>query len=329
VGVLRFVLRRLFWAIPITVLVTFLVYVALRMGTDPLASYLRVNQRASDKKIQQYIETNGLYEGFGGYIRGYFQWLGGFVTGDWPRSIKGSREVWPEFRAAMFNTLRLGLVSTFLGITIGVSLGVYVALKPGSLRDSTVNTGAFVAISTPPYVSALLLQLLFAVYWSRWFGEPLFPTSGVYPPGHQGFDLGLMLKHMVLPVTVVVIQVVAVYARYMRASLLEVLNSEYMRTARAKGISERRVLVRHALRNALIPIVTVAAIDIGAILGGLIITENIFSYPGLGQFFLDAYANGDFPQMMPWMVFFTLTVIIFNLIADVSYAWLDPRIRLD
>jgi len=134
---------------------------------------------------------------------------------------------------------------------------------------------------------------------------------------------------MVLPVTVVVIQVVAVYARYMRASLLEVLTSEYIRTARAKGISERRVLVRHALRNALIPIVTVAAIDIGAILGGLIITENIFSYPGLGMFFLDAYGNGDFPQMMPWMAFFTVTVILFNLLADVSYAWLDPRIRLD
>jgi peptide/nickel transport system permease protein len=326
---LRFVLRRLFWSVPMIILVTFLVYVALRLGTDPLKSYLRVNQRASDKKIQQYIEANGLYTGVGGYLRGYFQWLTGFLTGDWPRSIKGSREVWPEFKAAMFNTLRLGLVSSFIGITIGLGLGIFVALKPGSLRDTTVNTGAFVAVSTPPYVSALLLQLVFAVYWSRWFGEPLFPTSGVYPPGHQGFDLFLMLKHMALPVFVIVIQVVAVYARYMRASLLETLNSEYMRTARAKGISERRVLVRHALRNALIPIVTVAAIDIGAILGGLIITERVFSYPGLGDFFLGAYENGDFPQLMPWMFFFTLVVIVFNLIADISYAWLDPRIRLD
>ncbi|MEY4230263.1 MAG: hypothetical protein RLZZ362_1112 [Actinomycetota bacterium] len=326
---LRFVLRRLFWSVPMIILVTFLVYVALRLGTDPVKSYLRVNQRASDKKIQQYIEANGLYTGVGGYLRGYFQWLTGFLTGDWPRSIKGSREVWPEFKAAMFNTLRLGLVASFIGITIGLCLGIFVALKPGSLRDTTVNTGAFIAVSTPPYVSALLLQLVFAVYWSRWFGEPLFPTSGVYPPGHQGFDPFLMLKHMALPVLVVVIQVVAVYARYMRASLLETLNSEYMRTARAKGISERRVLVRHALRNALIPIVTVAAIDIGAILGGLIITERIFSYPGLGDFFLGAYENGDFPQLMPWMFFFTLVVIVFNLLADVSYAWLDPRIRLD
>ena len=327
---LRFVLRRLFWVIPMTILVTFLVYVALRMGTDPLASYLRVNQRASDKKIQQYIETNGLYEGVGGYLRGYVQWLGGFITGDWPRSIKGSREVWPDFKDSMMNTLRLGITSSVIGITIGLGIGIFVALKPGSLRDSTTNTFAFIAVSTPPYVSALILQLVFAVYWQRWgFGDTaLLPTSGVYPPGHQGFDLLLMIKHMLLPVTVVVIQVIAVYARYMRASLLEVLNSEYMRTARSKGISERRVLVRHALRNALIPIVTIAAIDIGAILGGLIITENIFGYPGLGKFFLDAYGEGDFPVLMPWMFFFTVVVILFTLLADVSYAWLDPRIRL-
>jgi peptide/nickel transport system permease protein len=308
---------------------TFLVYVALRIGTDPVASYKRVNQRASAKKIQQYIEVNGLYDGFGGYIKGYFQWLGGFLTGDWPRSIKGSREVWPAFKEAMMNTLRLGITSSVIGISIGLALGVFVALKPGSLRDSATNSVAFIAVSTPPYVSALLLQLVFAVYWTRWFGEPLLPTSGVYPPGNQGFDLWLMIKHMILPITVVVIQVVAVYTRYMRASLLEVLNSEYMRTARAKGISERRVLVRHALRNALIPIATVAALDFGAILGGLIITEGIFSYPGLGDFFLTAYGNGDFPQMMPWMFFFTIVVILFNLLADVLYAVLDPRIRLD
>ena len=138
-----------------------------------------------------------------------------------------------------------------------------------------------------------------------------------------------MGKHMILPVTVVAIQVIATYARYMRASLLEVLNSDYMRTARSKGISERRVLVRHALRNALIPVVTVAAIDIGAILGGLIITEGVFSYPGMGEYFLSAYTEGDFPALMPWMVIIVSAVILFNLLADLSYAFLDPRIRLD
>ncbi|HRE00797.1 MAG TPA: ABC transporter permease, partial [Ilumatobacteraceae bacterium] len=130
-------------------------------------------------------------------------------------------------------------------------------------------------------------------------------------------------------IIVVSIQTIATYSRYMRSSLLDVVNSDYLRTARAKGISERRVLVRHALRNALVPLVTLAALDIGAIVGGLIITEGVFAYPGMGQFFLTAESNGDFPELMPWMVIITASVIIFNLLADLAYAWLDPRIKLD
>jgi peptide/nickel transport system permease protein len=325
----RFIMRRVMWAIPTLLIITFLVYVAVRIGTDPLESYKRINQRASPKKIQEYIEKNGLYEGLGGYVRGYFKWLGGFLSGDWPRTIKGNREVWPNLKDALANSIRLGGIATIVGVTIGLSIGVFAALRPGGLRDTTVNTAAFVGRSIPPYVSAVLFQLVFAVYWSQWYGEPLLPTSGVYPTGQRGFDLWLMLKHMILPVTVVAIQVIATYARYMRASLLEVLNSDYMRTARSKGISERRVLVRHAVRNALIPVVTVAAIEIGAILGGLIITEGVFSYPGMGLYFLDAYAEGDFPALMPWMVIIVSAVILFNLLADLSYAFLDPRIRLD
>jgi peptide/nickel transport system permease protein len=137
-----------------------------------------------------------------------------------------------------------------------------------------------------------------------------------------------MLKHMVLPTLVVAIQIIAVYARYMRSSLLDVLNSDFMRTARSKGISERRVLVRHGMRNALIPVVTIAALDVGAIVGGLIITENVFSYPGMGVYFLSAFGQGDFPLLMPWMVIIVASVLLFNLVADIAYAWLDPRIRL-
>ncbi|MFM8416489.1 MAG: ABC transporter permease, partial [Actinomycetota bacterium] len=274
---LRYVLRRLAWAIPTLIFVTFLVYIALRIGTDPVASYKRINPRATKAKIAQYIEVNGLDPN---YVRGYFRWLGNFVTLDWPRSIKGSREVWPQLKDALANTIRLGVAASSVGIVIGLGLGVFAALRPGGRRDVAVNTAAFVGISIPPYVSAILFQLLFAVYWSRWFGSTLFPTSGVYPPGQLGFDLGLMLKHMVLPTFVVAIQIIAVYSRYMRSSLLDVLNSEYMRTARSKGISEARVLFRHGLRNALIPVVTIAALDVGAIVGGLIITENVFSYPG-------------------------------------------------
>ena len=322
---LKYVLRRVLWAIPTLLLITFLVYVALRAGTDPLKSYLRINPRATKAKIEQYIEVNGLDPN---YVRGYWTWLRNFVSGNWPRSIKGSREVWPQLKDALANSLRLGAAATVVGIFVGIFVGVYAALKPGGRRDVAVNMSAFIGISIPPYVSAIILQLLFAVYWSRWFGSTLFPTSGVYPPGQSGFDLGLMLRHMVLPTLVVAIQIIAVYARYMRSSLLDVLNSDYMRTARSKGISERRVLVRHGMRNALIPVVTIAALDVGAIVGGLIITENVFSYPGMGVYFLSAFGQGDFPLLMPWMVIIVASVLLFNLVADIAYAWLDPRIRL-
>lgn len=322
----RFIIRRVAWSIPTLLLVTFLVYLALRIGTNPVESYKRINPRASKAKIQQYIDVNGLDPNF---VKGYFTWLKNFITGDWPRSIKGSREVWPKLKDSMANSLRLGIAATVVGISIGLFAGIFAALRPGGRRDVFINTSAFVGISIPPYISAILLQLLFAVYWQRWFGASLFPTSGVYPPGHSGFDLVLMAKHMALPTIVVAIQVIATYSRYMRSSLLDVLNSDYMRTARSKGISERRVLLKHGMRNALIPVVTIAALDAGSIVGGLIITENIFDYPGMGLYFLRSFGEGDFPLLMPWMVVIVASVLLFNLIADVSYAWLDPRIRLD
>ena len=323
---LRFATRRMVWAIPTLLLVTFLVYIALRLGTDPLQSYLRANPRATKVKIEQYKAVNGLSSN---YVLGYFDWLKNFLIFNWPRSIKGSREVWPELKDSLVNTVRLGSLATFVGVVIGLLVGMFAALKPGSRRDVAVNTVAFLGISIPPYITAVLFQLLFAVYWSRWFGSTLFPTSGVYPPGHSGFDLFLMLKHMALPTIVVAIQVIAVYSRYMRSSLLDVLNSDFMRTARSKGISERQILFRHCVRNALIPVVTIAALDIGSIIGGLIITENIFAYPGMGMYFLSAFAAGDFPLLMPWMVIVVASTLMFNLLADVSYAFLDPRIRLD
>ncbi len=327
----RFVVRRLIWAVPTLLIVTFLVYCAIRLGTDPVASYLRLNARASQAKVDQYIEDNGLYTGFGGYVKGYFQWLGGFLSGDWPNSIKGNREVWPPLKDAMANSLRLGGIAAILGIIIGCTFGVFSALKPGSMRDGGINTSALVMLSIPPFVSAVILQLVFAVYTQQWFPNATwlhFPTSGVYPPGQQGFDLVEMLRYLTLPVIVVAIQTIAIYTRYMRASLLDVLNSDFLRTARSKGVSERTVLVKHAMRNAMLPIVTLAAIDFGALFGGLIITENIFEYPGMGKFFLTAYSNGDFPELMPWMVIVVIAVILFNLLADLSYAFLDPRIRL-
>ncbi len=322
---LRFILRRLLWMIPTVIFVTFLVYVAVRIGWNPVAAYGRANPRASEEKIAQFREVNGLYEGFGGYVRGYFQWLSRFVQGpdNWSRSIKGGGDVYTPLRYSFFNTLRLAGTAAFLGISIGLFFGVVAGKRPGTWIDGLVNSIAFFVGSIPPFVSAILLQLAFAVQLG-WL-----PAAGVYPPGHSGFDPWLMSKHMVLPVIVVAVQTIGNYTRYMRASLLDVSSSDYLRTARAKGLSERQVLRRHTIRNSLIPIATVVAIDIGAILGGLIITENIFNYPGMGVFFINAANDGDFPRLMPFLVIITLSVLLFNLLADLSYAYLDPRIKLD
>ena len=325
----RFILRRVLWAIPTLFVVTFLVYCAIRFGTDPVQSYKRTNIHASAKDLARYRKLNGLYEGFGGYIRGYFEWLHHFITGPWPRTIKGRQRVWPRLKDSLANSVRLGLVASIVGIILGNMLGIFAARRPGRLRDTTVNSVALVGLSVPPFVTGFLAQLLFAIYWKRWFGKSLFPTSGIYPPGHKGFDLVLMVKFMVLPVFVVAIQSISTYARYMRSSLLDVTNADYLRTARSKGISERRVLVRHALRNALIPVTTLAFLDIGSVVGGLIITEVVFAYPGMGSYFLKAYDDGEFPKLLPWMIIVMTSVILFNLLADVLYAVLDPRIRLD
>jgi peptide/nickel transport system permease protein len=318
---------RAAWAIPVLLIVTFLTFWAVKSATDPVQSYLRINTRATPEMVEEYKEKHGL---IGSTPEQYFRWLGNFLTLEWGNSIKGNRPVWPDLKAAMANSLVLGLTASFVGITIGLGIGIIAALRQYSKFDTLSTGAAFVGISIPPFVSAVLLQVFFAIMLTSWLNldEPFLPVAGVYPPGHTGFDLGLRIKHMILPVTVVAIQIIAVYSRYMRASLLDVKESDYMRTARAKGISERRVITRHAMRNALIPVVTVAAIDIGAIIGGLIITERIFEFRGTGDYLITALGNGDFPQIMPLMFIIVSSVIIFNLLADIAYAWLDPRIRL-
>ena len=323
----RFVLRRLLWAIPLLILITYLVFAAVRASNDPVAAFKRANPRTTQAQLEIYAKKNGLV---GSIPAQYWHWVKTFVQGDLGNSIKTNQPVWKDLRQAAANTIVLGIFATSLSIPIGLAIGIIAARKQYSFFDSFATTSAFVGVSVPPFISGVLLKLLFAIGLTKWFGlsKPFLPTAGIYPPGHQGFDLVLRVKHMILPAIVLAIQSIAIYSRLMRASLLEVLNSDYMRTARAKGISETRVLFRHGLRNALIPIVNYGALDIGSILGGLIITERIFEQKGLGNFFLTALGNGDYPQLMPYMVITVISVIVFNLLADLSNGWLDPRIRL-
>src|SRR6266571_973265 len=256
-------------------------------------------------------------------------WAKNFIRGDWGISVVSQRTVFSQIRTALVNSAILGIVATLFSLAIGVAIGVYSSLHQYSKLDNTFTTAAFVGISMPNFWFAILLQLFFGVYIVKWFGltHPFFAIAGMTTPGSTGFHLVDRLQHIVLPALVLSVQIVAVYSRYMRASMLDVLHSDYLRTARAKGLRERRVIFRHAMRNALIPITTQLAIDIGLIASGLIITEAVFQYPGMGYFFIQAMNNADYPQLLPWLMITVASVILFNLVADIMYAVLDPRIR--
>lgn len=322
---LRFILRRLLISIPLLLVASVLVFTVLHLTIDPAAG-VRVNPRISATDVQRYRHDLGLDRS--GPAQ-YFAWLGNFVQGKWGHSLFSSTSVSGEIREALFNSMVLGVTGFTIALLLGVTIGVIAAVRQYSVFDYLATSGAFVALSIPVFWFALILQLLFGLYLVRWLHleQPIFYTAGMVQPGSVGFDLLDRVRHLALPAVVLAVQLIAVYSRYMRASMLEVLNSDYLRTARAKGVRERRVIVHHGMRNALIPITTQAAIDLGGLAGGLIATEAIFQWPGMGALFVRVMDNGDYAIALPWVMLTMAFVIVFNLVADILYAVLDPRIR--
>jgi peptide/nickel transport system permease protein len=323
--VFRYIIRRLVFSIPVLIISSVLVFLVVHLTQDPTKA-LYINPRITPKDIARIKHQLGLDKS--GWQQ-YTAWLTHFVRGDWGSSLISQRPVAKDIREALVNSAVLGFAGTGIALVVGVLIGVYSAIRQYSMFDNIATTGAFVALSIPNFWFAVLLQIFFGIYLTKWFhlSYPLLPVAGISTPGSVGFHLIDRIRHLILPALVLAVQILAVYSRYMRASMLDVLHSDYLRTARAKGLRERRVIVRHAMRNALIPITTQLAIDIGLIASGLIITEGVFQYTGMGYFFLKAMANGDYPQILPWLMVTVASVIIFNLIADVMYAVLDPRIR--
>src|SRR6266545_2579439 len=321
----RYMIRRLIFAIPVLLISRVLVFAVVRSTFDQLGGAF-INPRISAADVQRVRHDLGLDKS---PLSQYLTWLGKFIRADWGKSLLSNRPVYPDIQSAMANTVVLGGVAIAFSLLIGISIGVYSALRQYSWFDHFSTSVAFLGLSMPNFWFALLLQIFFGIYISKWFHltSPIFYTAGITAPGSSGFDALDRLRHLVLPMLVLSVQIIAYYSRYMRASMLEVLHSDYLRTARAKGLRERRVVVRHAMRNALIPLTTQVALDIGAIFGGLIITEQIFEYPGMGRFFINAFGRGDFQQILPWMMITVFAVIVFNLVADIMYAILDPRIR--
>ena len=324
----RYVLGRLATTIPILLAISVAVFWGANRVSDPTAS-LTVNPRIAPEDLAAYREHLGLGEPL---IGRYWQWLGNFVQGDLGTSlVQNGAEAWPIVRTAMANTLVLIAIAVIGSLALGIAIGTVSAVRRGSFVDNAATTVSFLGISIPVFWLGLMLQLFFGLYLANWLGvtPPLLPTAGLYSPGQQSFDLVDRLRHLALPVLALSLQLVAVYSRYMRSSLLDVMSLDHVRAARGRGLRERTVVVRHGVRNALIPVSTQAATDAGQLVGGLIVTEQVFQYPGMGRLFLDALFGGDYPVLLASVMITAAAVFLVNLAADVFYGVLDPRIRRD
>jgi peptide/nickel transport system permease protein len=236
----------------------------------------------------------------------------------------------PDLWRVMKNTLQLVVAAELLAIILAVGIGVLSALKQYSFFDYSATSLSFLGLATPVFWLALMLQVL-VVYVFQWTGHRVFPIANLsdVDPG-KGIDFAIdRAHHLVLPVLVLMVASIATYSRYMRASMLEVVNSDYVRTARAKGLNERSVTMKHAFRNALIPIVTVVALNFGALLSGAVVTETVFSLDGMGLYFINALGTADPYPVMAWLMITATMIILFNLVADILYGVLDPRVRYD
>jgi len=324
--VLSFVVRRLLYSVVVLVAASFLVFTFVSVSGDPLGQ-LNIVPNLSEQSRQNVIDRKHLDDPVP--VR-YGYWVQDAVTNEFGTTLLGDRPILPDLWRVMKNTLQLVLVAEVLAILIAVGIGVYSARRQYSAFDYTATTFSFLGLATPVFWLALMLQVLVVQIYEK-TGHRIFPISSLnsVDPGsgiHFAIDRA---HHLVLPVVVLMVASVASYSRYMRASMLEVVNSDYVRTARAKGLSESRVTMKHAFRNALIPLVTLVALSFGNLLGGAIVVETIFSLDGMGLYFYNALLANDPYPVMAWLMIVATMIIVFNLFADIAYGYLDPRVRYD
>ena len=259
---------------------------------------------------------------------------------NWGESFRGDGAVWDNIFGAAGNTFRLGLTALGIALIIGIPLGIYQAIKQYSFFDQLGTMVSFITFSTPIFIIGVMLQLILAYQLERWLGVKVFYVAGMTSSGYaelgRGF-LGLpslaqwgdVVQHLTLPAISIAAISMAGYSRFQRASMLEVMHSDYLRTAKAKGLPRRTIIIKHALRNALIPIVTLVSLDIAFIIGGAIITESIFGWPGVGRLYIGAIQAIDYPTIMAVVMAIGAGVVVMNIVADILYGVLDPRVRYD
>jgi len=341
----NYILRRLGQAIPQLFIISIILFALMQAFGDPVATLgARTPPKPADK--ERLRRMLGLDQP--AYIQ-YVTWLvgndwqtldldgdgvpetpgprKGILRGDWGNSLVTRRPVLEMIGDRLPNTLILMVTAEILIIILSLVIGLYSALRPYSLMDNIITGLSFVGYSMPVFWLALSLMYLFAVNFRRW-GLPYLPTVGMFDP-QVGKTPVELIKHMILPVATLAIISIAGYSRFVRSSVLEVLSQDYVRTARAKGVRARFVVWRHALPNAALPFITLIGLDIPFLLAGAVVTERIFAWPGMGRLFIDHTERADFPMLMGILMLIAIAVVVFQIITDVVYSLIDPRIRLE
>jgi peptide/nickel transport system permease protein len=327
--VISYLLRRLLGAIPLLLGILTLIFFIINIAPgDPTARYF--NPNVAPEVIEQMRRNLGLDQPL--HIQ-YFRWLTAFAQGNFGHSFGQMRPIAEILPTVLWNTIQLMLVAVVLIFVLGMLIGILQAVRQYSVVDNVLTFFALFFYSMPSFWLALMLILIFSLKASQWGWPIVFPaaqmTSVEYEFMSTAGQIEDRARHMLLPAIALGIGGAAGIARYMRGSMLEVIHQDYIRTARAKGLSERTVIFKHALRNALIPIVTLLGLYLPYLLSGSVLIETIFAWPGMGRLIVDSIFQRDYPLVMATSFIAAALVVMGNLLADVMYAVVDPRIRTD
>ena len=320
---LTYILRRLLYSIPVVIAATFIIFTFVSVSGDPL-SFIKMQPNASQDTIRRITEREKLDRPIP--VR-YVYWMHEAVTDKFGGTLLGDRPIWPDLKRVMGNTLQLIVAAEILAVLLAIGIGVYSAVRQYSAFDYAATTFSFLGLATPVFWLALMLQVLTVNIFLE-SGVRIFYVAQLSSPDPDNFLLD-RIQHLALPVFVLSVANIAAYSRFMRASMLEVINSDYVRTARAKGLKERGVIMRHAFRNALIPLVTLVALNFGGLLSGAVITETVFQLDGMGLYFINALGEADPYPIMAWLMITSIMIVLGNLLADILYGVLDPRVRYE
>ncbi len=312
----RYVARRLLLLVPVLAGVSIIIFMVLHLSPGDPAEIM-LGAQATQEDLARLRSELGLTEPLPVQ---YARWLGLVLRGDLGRSIWTKRPVLVEVLDRFKATLVLTGSGLVLSTLAGIALGVASAVRPNSLLDRLSAVASLFGASMPVFWLGIVLMVVFSL-WLGWL-----PASGMFAP-YGGGDLRDLLSHLVLPAVTLAAASVTIVARLTRATMLEVLGQDYIRTARAKGLVEWRVVLRHGLKNALIPIVTVIGVQVGYLLGGAVLTETVFAWPGVGTLMIQGILARDFPLVQGCVLVIALAFVLINLAVDLLYAWLDPRIR--